>query len=393
MSEILLGIGGGIAAYKSCDLLRRLQDLGHQVTVIPTPSSLNFVGKATWEALSGHPVNTEVWESVEKVNHVRLGDAADYIIIAPATADLIARIVAGRADDLLTNAVLASSAPKLIVPAMHPKMWFNDATEKNVAKLREFGFIVMEPATGRLTGKDSGTGRFPEVGEIVDVFNNEVAIKRDLAGVNILVTAGGTREAIDDVRFIGNRSSGKQGLAIAKVAKSRGAKVTLIAVNVDTSKIFGVECIQVTNTAQLSQALDTHFPKTDVLIMAAAVSDARPSGTSGKLKKDRYRTIELEETPDLLANLSKIKQRQIMVGFAAEESGDLISEGRRKLSSKGLDLIYANDIAEGEIFGSDQTSGYLIDEKSPTEVGLTTKESLANLLLDKVVQRINFTNV
>lgn len=393
MSEILLGVGGGIAAYKSCDLLRRLQDLGHQVTVIPTPSSLNFVGKATWEALSGRAVNTEVWESVEKVNHVKLGDAADYIIIAPATADLIARIATGRADDLLTNSVLASTAPKMIVPAMHPKMWFNEATQRNITKLRELGFIVMQPATGRLTGNDSGTGRFPEVSEILDLFNNEVTIKQDLLGIKILVTAGGTREAIDDVRFIGNRSSGKQGLAIAKVAKSRGAQVTLIAVNVDTSKLFGIEAIQVTNTAQLSQELDKFFPKTDVLIMAAAVSDARPASVSGKLKKDEYRAIELEQTPDLLAHLSKKRERQIMVGFAAEESGNLLSEGRRKLSTKVLDLIYANDIAEGKLFGADQTSGYLIDEKSSTEVAMTTKESLANLLLDKVVQRINCANV
>lgn len=393
MSEILLGVGGGIAAYKSCDLLRRLQDLGHQVTVVPTPSSLNFVGKATWEALSGRAVNTEVWESVEKVNHVKLGDAADYIIIAPATADLIARIAAGRADDLLTNSVLASTAPKMIVPAMHPKMWFNEATQRNITKLRELGFIVMQPATGRLTGNDSGTGRFPEVSEILDLFNNEVTIKQDLLGIKILVTAGGTREAIDDVRFIGNRSSGKQGLAIAKVAKSRGAQVTLIAVNVDTSKLFGIEAIQVTNTAQLSQELDKFFPKTDVLIMAAAVSDARPASVSGKLKKDEYRAIELEQTPDLLAHLSQKKKQQIMVGFAAEESGNLLSEGRRKLSTKVLDLIYANDIAEGKLFGADQTSGYLIDEKSSTEVAMTTKESLANLLLDKVVQRINCANV
>ena len=393
MSEILLGVGGGIAAYKSCDLLRRLQDLGHQVTVVPTPSSLNFVGKATWEALSGRAVNTEVWESVEKVNHVKLGDAADYIIIAPATADLIARIATGRADDLLTNSVLASTAPKMIVPAMHPKMWFNEATQRNITKLRELGFIVMQPATGRLTGNDSGTGRFPEVSEILDLFNNEVTIKQDLLGIKILVTAGGTREAIDDVRFIGNRSSGKQGLAIAKVAKSRGAQVTLIAVNVDTSKLFGIEAIQVTNTAQLSQELDKFFPKTDVLIMAAAVSDARPASVSGKLKKDEYRAIELEQTPDLLAHLSKKRERQIMVGFAAEESGNLLSEGRRKLSTKVLDLIYANDIAEGKLFGADQTSGYLIDEKSSTEVAMTTKESLANLLLDKVVQRINCANV
>lgn len=393
MSEILLGVGGGIAAYKSCDLLRRLQDLGHQVTVVPTPSSLNFVGKATWEALSGRAVNTEVWESVEKVNHVKLGDAADYIIIAPATADLIARIAAGRADDLLTNSVLASTAPKMIVPAMHPKMWFNEATQRNITKLRELGFIVMQPATGRLTGNDSGTGRFPEVSEILDLFNNEVTIKQDLLGIKILVTAGGTREAIDDVRFIGNRSSGKQGLAIAKVAKSRGAQVTLIAVNVDTSKLFGIEAIQVTNTAQLSQELDKFFPKTDVLIMAAAVSDARPASVSGKLKKNDYRAIELEQTPDLLAHLSQKKKQQIMVGFAAEESGNLLSEGSRKLSTKGLDLIYANDIAEGKLFGADQTSGYLIDEKSSTEVAMTTKESLANLLLDKVVQRINCANV
>ena len=393
MSEILLGVGGGIAAYKSCDLLRRLQDLGHQVTVVPTPSSLNFVGKATWEALSGRAVNTEVWESVEKVNHIKLGDAADYIIIAPATADLIARIAAGRADDLLTNSVLASTAPKMIVPAMHPKMWFNEATQRNITKLRELGFIVMQPATGRLTGNDSGTGRFPEVSEILDLFNNEVTIKQDLLGIKILVTAGGTREAIDDVRFIGNRSSGKQGLAIAKVAKSRGAQVTLIAVNVDTSKLFGIEAIQVTNTAQLSQELDKFFPKTDVLIMAAAVSDARPANVSGKLKKDEYRAIELEQTPDLLAHLSQKKKQQIMVGFAAEESGNLLSEGSRKLSTKGLDLIYANDIAEGKLFGADQTSGYLIDEESSTEVAMTTKESLANLLLDKVVQRINCANV
>ena len=218
MSEILLGVGGGIAAYKSCDLLRRLQDLGHSVTVIPTPSSLNFVGKATWEALSGKPVYTDVWEAVDQVNHVAVGEKSQYVIIAPATADLIARIAAGRADDLLTNAILASSAPKLIVPAMHPKMWFNAATQANIAKLREIGFNVMEPATGRLTGEDSGVGRFPDTSEIISKFTSEIAVKQDLAGKRVLITTGGTREAIDDVRFIGNRSSGKQGLAIAKAA-------------------------------------------------------------------------------------------------------------------------------------------------------------------------------
>ena len=221
MSEILLGVGGGIAAYKSCELLRRLQDLGYSVTVVPTPASLNFVGKATWEALSGRAVNSEVWEEVADVNHVKIGDSAKYILIAPATADLIARIAAGRADDLLTNSVLASTAPKMIVPAMHPKMWLNAATQGNVAKLRELGFLVMEPASGRLTGKDSGIGRFPETSDIINIFNSQLAVKQDLGGKRVLVTAGGTREAIDDVRFIGNRSSGKQGIAIAKAAAAR----------------------------------------------------------------------------------------------------------------------------------------------------------------------------
>lgn len=393
MSEILLGVGGGIAAYKSCDLLRRLQDLGHRVTVVPTPSSLNFVGKATWEALSGRPVNTEVWESVEKVNHVQLGDKTDYIIIAPATADLMARLAAGRADDLLTNSVLASTSPKMLVPAMHPKMWFNDVTQKNVSKLRELGFIVMQPATGKLTGNDSGTGRFPEVSEILNVFTNQLEAKRDLVGIKILVTAGGTREAIDDVRYIGNRSSGKQGVAIANIAKSRGAQVTLIAVNVDTSRLFGINKIEVTNTEELSEALDKTFSDTDVLIMAAAVSDARPILSKGKLKKDNYQNISLEQTPDLLANLFKLKHKQIMVGFAAEEGENLLSEGNRKLSAKGLDLIYANDISHGDLFGSDETSGYLITSEEATEVKLTSKETLANLLLDKVAERLNSTNV
>ena len=215
MSEILLGVGGGIAAYKSCDLLRRLQDQGFEVTVIPTPASLNFVGKATWEALSGKSVYTQVWESVEKVNHVSLGDKADYIIVAPATADLIARIANGRADDLLTNTILASTAPKLLVPAMHPKMWLNPATQANVSKLREMGFVILEPATGRLTGNDSGVGRFPDTSTIIEKFTNEILVKPDLVGSRILITAGGTREAIDDVRFISNRSSGNQGVALA----------------------------------------------------------------------------------------------------------------------------------------------------------------------------------
>lgn len=393
MSEILLGVGGGIAAYKSCDLLRRLQDLGHQITVVPTPSSLNFVGKATWEALSGREVNTEVWESVEKVNHVKIGDRADYVIIAPATADLIARLASGRADDLLTNSVLASNAKKLIVPAMHPKMWFNAATQSNIAKLIQLGFIVMQPATGKLTGGDSGVGRFPETSEILEIFNNEIAVKQDLVGRKFLITTGGTREAIDDVRFIGNRSSGKQGLAIARIAKARGAEVTVIAANVNTSNEFGFNIIQVENTSQLQSALDAEYPKCDVLIMAAAVSDARPIATEGKVKKADYKHLDLVENPDLLAELSKKKTTQLVVGFAAEENAILLQEGTRKLQSKGLDLIYANDIADGAIFGSDMTSGLLIDESGATSIPPTNKRTLANQLLNKVSERLNSANV
>ena len=393
MSEILLGVGGGIAAYKSCDLLRRLQDLGHKVTVVPTPASLNFVGKATWEALSGRPVHTEVWEEIDKVNHVKLGDTAEYIIVAPATADLIARIAAGRADDLLTNSILASNAKKLIIPAMHPKMWFNSITQSNVEKLRRSGITIMDPASGKLTGKDTGVGRFPETSEIIDRFRNEVFVPQDLANRKVLVTTGGTRESIDDVRFIGNRSSGKQGLAIARAAQSRGAQVTLIAANVDTSKEFGMSVIPVENTEQLQSALDEEFPKCDILIMAAAVSDAKPLPREGKVKKSDYNSLELIQNPDLLAEISAKKNHQFIVGFAAEESGNLASEGARKLVSKGLDLIYANDIAQGTIFGSTQTSGLMIDKFETQEISNLSKETLATRLLDRVVERLNSSNV
>ena len=396
MSEVLLGVGGGIAAYKSCDLLRRLQDQGHQVTVIPTPASLNFVGKATWEALSGRQVHSEVWDAVHNVNHVQLGDQADYILVAPATADLIARLAVGRADDLLTNAILASDAPKMLVPAMHPKMWLNEATQKNVLKLREIGFVIMEPAVGKLTGGDVGIGRFPDTAEILEAFNSEVVTSKDLTGVKILVTAGGTREAIDDVRFIGNRSSGKQGIAIALNAKARGAAVTLIAANIETKKLanlFGVTCYSIENTEQLRNKLLEEFPKCQVLVMAAAVSDARPNQIAGKVKKDDYRELQLIQNPDLLAELSKIRTKQLIVGFAAEESANLLQEGTRKLHSKGLDLIYANDIESGQLFGSDNTSGLIIDNSGYEEIHPMSKQALAVRLLDKVLERLNSANV
>lgn len=393
MSEILLGVGGGIAAYKSCDLLRRLQDLGHGITVVPTPASLNFVGKATWEALSGRRVNTEVWQEVENVNHVKQGENADYIIIAPATADLIARLAAGRADDLLTNSVLASSAVKMIVPAMHPKMWLSATTQENVNKLRHLGFQVMNPATGKLTGGDSGIGRFPETNEIIDYFQNNIAVKRDLVGKKVLITTGGTREAIDDVRYIGNRSSGRQGISIARGAIARGAEVTLIAANVATTDLFGAKVVNVESTSDLSAALNVEFPKCNVLIMAAAVSDARPIATEGKVKKSEYKKLELIENPDLLAGLAAKKQGQLMVGFAAEENANLLQEGRRKLEAKQLDIIYANDIADGAIFGSANTSGFLIDKSGEEKITEISKELLATRLLDRVAERLNSANV
>lgn len=389
--KLVLGVGGGIAAYKACDLLRRFQDSGFDVTVIPTPAALNFVGTATWEALSGKKVSTQVWENADYVGHVKLGSEARYLVIAPATADLIARIAMGRADDLLTNTVLASTAKKLIVPAMHPKMWLNPATVANVNTLRDRGFIVMEPSVGRLTGSDTGIGRFPETAEILNIFFREVANNRDLEGRRILVTLGGTREDIDDVRFIGNRSSGKQGLAIVENAKARGAIVTVI--NANTSEISGVENIQVRSAFELQQVLASHFENCDALIMAAAVADARPARSAkGKIKKDNLSSIELEENPDLLTEISRKRKNQILVGFAAE-SENLQGEAKRKLSAKGVDILYANDIREGAIFGSDMTSGYLvwhedgnIQEREVTEA---TKIDIASQLLDLVQSKLN----
>ena len=393
MSEILLGVGGGIAAYKSCDLLRRLQDRGHNVTVVPTPASLNFVGRATWEALSGKPVHTEVWEAVDKVNHVKIGDKSDFIIIAPATADLIARIAHGRADDLLTNAILASNAPKLLVPAMHPKMWLNQATQANIEILKSRGFVIMQPDVGRLTGSDSGIGRLPEAPTIIEEFVRHFEITKDLSGKRILITAGGTKEDIDDVRFIGNRSSGRQGLAIARSAQARGALVTLIAANLETSDLPGINVIPVRNTEQLERALFSEFDKCDVLIMAAAVSDVRPEAASGKIKKNDLNQLNLIKNPDLLQEISKIRSNQLLVGFAAEESENLLGEGRRKLREKNLDMIYANDIRSGAIFGSDSTSGVFIDKDNTIEVSNMSKVALAGLLLDVVSKRLQSPNV
>ena len=387
--EVILGVGGGIAAYKSCELLRRLQDRGYVITVVPTPASLNFVGTATWEALSSRPVNTQVWESVHTVPHIALAERADFFLIAPATADLIARLAMGRADDLLTNLVLASDVPKMLVPAMHPSMWLDPATVANVNTLRQRGFIVMEPEVGRLTGSDIGPGRFPETAAIISRFDEVTGQVQDLKGVKVLVTAGGTREPIDPVRFIGNRSSGKQGMAIANAAKNRGAHVQLIAANCDVASLTGIDVIHVETALEMQSALQTHFDSCNILIMSAAVADARPTQMSDqKIKKATLNAIELQQNPDLLAELSPRKGKRVMVGFAAETKEHL-QEARRKLESKGLNVIYVNDVSGGAIFGQDTTMGtILLRNEADIAIKEVSKDALSNVLLDHAIRQL-----
>jgi len=387
--EVILGVGGGIAAYKSCELLRRLQDRGYVITVVPTPASLNFVGTATWEALSSRPVNTQVWESVHTVPHIALAERADFFLIAPATADLIARLAMGRADDLLTNLVLASDVPKLLVPAMHPSMWLDPATVANVNTLRQRGFIVMDPEVGRLTGNDIGPGRFPETAAIISRFDEVTGQVQDLKGVKVLVTAGGTREPIDPVRFIGNRSSGKQGMAIANAAKNRGAQVQLIAANCDVASLTGIDVIHVETTLEMQSALQAHFDSCEILVMSAAVADARPTKISDeKIKKATLNSIELQQNPDLLAELSPRKGKRVMVGFAAETKEHL-QEARRKLESKGLDVIYVNDVSGGAIFGQDTTMGtILLRNEADIAIKEVSRDALSNVLLDHAIRQL-----
>lgn len=392
--EIILGVGGGIAAYKSCELLRRLQDLDFAITVVPTPSSLNFVGTATWEALSGRSVTTEVWENVEQVKHVSLADLAEAIIIAPVTADLLARLAQGRAEDLLTNVVTASKAPKFLVPAMHPNMWLNESTRENVKILRSRGFEIMNPDNGRLTGEDSGVGRFPETSQIISTFLDHIGSHQDLKDKKLLISAGGTREAIDPVRFIGNRSSGKQGVALAVEARNRGADVCLVLANSNISDVAGIETIRVETAQQMHLVLKEKMQNCDVLVMTAAVADAKPvTSAPEKIKKKEFKSIDLVANEDILADLSSIaKDSQVIVGFAAETS-NIEESGHEKLKAKDLDLIYVNDVSDGAIFASDLSTGYLItsDGKS-THIEETSKAKVARIILDNVVSRLSYAN-
>lgn len=392
--EIVLGIGGGIAAYKSADLLRRLKDRGYLVTVVPTPSSLNFVGAATWEALSGRTVTTQVWEKVEEVRHISLAKKATSILIAPATADLIARIAMGRADDLLTNIILAAEAPIFVVPAMHPQMWLNASTQENVAVLRGRGIFVMEPDTGRLTGEDIGQGRFPDTSSIISEFERVLGFKQDLQGKKVLVSAGGTREPIDPVRYIGNRSSGKQGIAIAKAAYERGAEVCIVLANSNLPVTNGIEVIHVETAEEMASALKSNFKDSDFLFMSAAVADARPNRIAGeKIKKSDYQSIELQENPDILVELSSMKISQRIVAFAAETDSDQL-KAQEKMRAKGADIIYLNNVSDGAIFGEDRTSGVImVKGGAPHTVQDISKDTLGHLLLDLASNQLGLSNV
>jgi phosphopantothenoylcysteine decarboxylase/phosphopantothenate--cysteine ligase len=392
--KLLLGVAGGISAYKSCDLLRRLQDEGFIVDVVPTAASLNFVGKATWEALSGRNVVTDLWSDVTNVPHISLAKESDLIVIAPATADLLAKLASGRADDLLTNIVLASTSPKILVPAMHPEMWSNAATVENVKVLKERGFYVVEPDEGRMTGSDFGVGRYPETTKIIETINKTIIQSADLSGKRILITAGGTREPIDPIRFIGNRSSGKQGFALAMAAASRGAQVHLVTANTDLPIIEGITTTAVETAEQMAAVLAIEFPHCDALIMSAAVADAKVLNYSDiKIKKESLGTVELDKNPDILKSLSQGKKLgQVIVGFAAETSSNALAleqSGFDKLSSKSLDIIYVNNVSGGAIFGSDKTEGLIIDkQKNVIKVPEISKDTLSDILLDQLVSKL-----
>jgi phosphopantothenoylcysteine decarboxylase/phosphopantothenate--cysteine ligase len=389
--EVVLGVSAGIAAYKSCELLRRLQDAGFLVTVVPTQASLNFVGKATWEALSGRPVATSVWENADSVSHVALADSCDLIVVAPATADVIARIAQGRADDLLTTTVLASSSPKVIVPAMHPHMWLNPATQDNVTTLRARGFFVLEPDVGRLTGKDSGIGRFPETATILDAIQTISKTKPTLQGRKIVVSAGGTREAIDPVRFIGNRSSGRQGLAIAYEALRAGADVTVVSAATDPYHLEGAQVIHVESADDMQRAIEAEFVDADALVMAAAVADFRVETSAiNKLKKESFSNLNLIRNDDIVASVGmKKRSNQVVVAFAAETSTQLEELGEKKLRAKNADFLYINDVSGGAVFGEEMSSGLLLSmDGAPRIFSNVSKYEVAQGIVEAISHRL-----
>ncbi|MEU7876862.1 bifunctional phosphopantothenoylcysteine decarboxylase/phosphopantothenate--cysteine ligase CoaBC [Microbispora bryophytorum] len=435
MTSVVLGVSAGIAVYKSCELLRLFTESGHDVRVVPTRDALRFVGEPTWAALSGNPVTTEVWESVHEVPHVRIGQSADLVVVAPATADVLARAAHGMANDLLTNTLLTARCPVVFAPAMHTEMWEHPATRANVATLRERGAIVIEPAVGRLTGADTGPGRLPDPAEIFEVCRRVLTGPReDLAGRHVVVSAGGTREAIDPVRFIGNRSSGLQGYALARTAVARGAEVTLVAANVTLPDPAGAKVVRVESARQLREAVLAAAEHADAVVMAAAVADFRPVRQSDtKIKKSSAEPdpIHLVKNPDILAELGEVRRARreayaardavggaagdaaaaggretgdgpgaatqapgygprprVIVGFAAE-TDDVLANGRAKLERKGCDLLVVNQVGENLAFGTpDNAAVVLTAEGGSVEISRGPKEDLADVVWDLVAQRL-----
>ncbi|GHF51571.1 MULTISPECIES: bifunctional phosphopantothenoylcysteine decarboxylase/phosphopantothenate--cysteine ligase CoaBC [Streptomyces] len=395
--KVVLGVSGGIAAYKACELLRRLTESGHDVRVVPTESALHFVGAATWSALSGHPAGSEVWENVHEVPHVRIGQEAQLVVVAPATADMLAKAAHGLADDLLTNTLLTARCPVVFAPAMHTEMWENPATQENVATLRRRGAVVIEPAVGRLTGVDTGKGRLPDPEEIFEVCRRVLARgpqAPDLAGRHVVISAGGTREPLDPVRYLGNRSSGLQGYALARTAVARGARVTLVAANSTLPDPAGADVVQVGTAVQLREAVIKAAADADAVVMAAAVADFRPAQyAAGKIKKrdgQDPEPVALVRNPDVLAELSADRARpgQVVVGFAAE-TDDVLANGRAKLARKGCDLLVVNEVGERKTFGSTENEAVVLaPDGSETPVPHGPKEALADVVWDLVARRL-----
>jgi phosphopantothenoylcysteine decarboxylase/phosphopantothenate--cysteine ligase len=427
MARVILGVGAGIAAYKACELLRLFKESGHAVRVIPTPDALRFVGEPTWSALSGEPVTTDVWTGVADVPHVKLGQTADLVVVAPATADLLARAATGMSGDLLTATLLTARCPVVYAPAMHTEMWEHPATQHNVATLRARGAVVVEPAVGRLTGQDSGKGRLPDPADLFELaeriirFRTEAADSpaprrvpdghggagtgyghapvrsdRSLAGKRVLVSAGGTREELDPVRFLGNWSTGRQGYAFAKSAMAQGADVTLVAANVELPDPVGVKVVKVVSARDMHAAMLAEAPQADAIVMTAAVADFRPVARAGqKIKKDGTLPppIELTENPDILADLSRRRKEQgrgsqVIVGFAAETNPDL-DAARAKLARKGCDLLVVNQVGNGQGFGTTDNEWLVLDaDGTVTGIPRRSKDALADDVLALVTARL-----
>lgn len=399
--HVIVGVSGGIAAYKACHVVRDFKEQGADVRVIPTENALRFVGAATFEALSGNPVETGVFSRVDEVQHVRLGQEADLVVVAPATADFLARVAAGRADDLLTTTILVATCPVVLAPAMHTEMWLNPATQANVETLRNRGITVLEPAHGRLTGKDTGPGRLPEpqvIAELARTVQSTAAFAPTLAGKRVLISAGGTQENVDPVRFIGNRSSGRQGYALGDIAAQRGAQVTIVAGATDQLEPpSGAEIVRVRSTRDMRDAMAERAPGSDVIVMAAAVADFRPETEADtKLKKgqadEALSVIQLTENPDILKTLVQMRDagqtRATVIGFAAETDNEL-DYGREKLKRKGADMLMVNSVAGGGVFGQSRNRGWLLSaDGGQEEIPDGTKHEVAVRLWDAVERRL-----